>query len=48
MSTPPIQERIAARARRRRLPHIPVGIAWRVADVAAIAACTGLLLHALL
>jgi hypothetical protein len=48
MSTPPIQERIAADARRRRLPRIPVRVAWLVADVLAIAACAALLAHTLL
>jgi hypothetical protein len=49
MSTPPIQERIAGRARRRRLPRsVPVRVAWLVADVVAIVACLALLLHALL
>lgn len=49
MSTPPIQERIAGRARRRRLPHgIPVRVAWLVADVVAILGCAALLLHALI
>jgi hypothetical protein len=48
MSTPPIQERIAGRVRRRRLPRsVPVRVAWLLADLVAIAACAVLLLHAL-
>jgi hypothetical protein len=49
MSTPPIQERIAGRARRRRLPRsVPVRVAWLIADVVAIVACAALLLHTLI
>lgn len=49
MSTPPIQERIAGRVRRRRLPRsVPVRVAWLVADLVAILACAALLVHALL
>ncbi|HET6509726.1 MAG TPA: hypothetical protein VFG42_23215 [Baekduia sp.] len=49
MSTPPIEQRIAGRARRRRLPRsVPLRVAWLVADVLAIAACAALLLHAVI
>jgi hypothetical protein len=49
MSTPPITQRIAVRVRRRRLARsVPARIAWRAADLVAIAACATLALRGLL